>query len=112
MRFDRVVKDILKIAEATYRWEGNQRWMNSSAGQGHWSIQAATIPVCGPRARPLRFGYSAGKPRGMPVLRISRSACRIIRTADDSPRPAMIAATAMSGHAVADIHTPAPASII
>src|SRR5437868_9961197 len=31
-------RDILKIAEATYHWEGNQRWMNSSAGQGHWSI--------------------------------------------------------------------------
>jgi hypothetical protein len=75
------------------------------------------------RARPLRFGNSAGKPRSMPVLRISRSvgsmpllrisrsACRVIRTADDSPRPAMIAATAMSGHAVAAAHTPAPANI-
>jgi hypothetical protein len=59
----------------------------------------------------MQFRYSAGRPRGTPWPRISRKAWRMIRTADDRPRQAIMAATAMSGHAVADAHTPAPASI-
>ena len=35
----------------------------------------------------------------------------MIRIADDSPRPAIIAATAMSGQGLPDTHTPAPAAM-
>jgi hypothetical protein len=35
----------------------------------------------------------------------------MIRIAEDSPREAIIAATAMSGHGFPDTHTPAPAAM-